>query len=191
MRPLILDRGHSFGTKALFAVIRIFSRQPVLDVMKLVKYRPNFYRAQEMTHEAMRGPSDWSVGDRELMAAFVAKNNECEWCTRAHTAVAIKAYHDETRVVEVLSDLETAPIKEPLRATLRMLRKLTREHAVTADDIRAVLYSGVSPQQIEDALAVCFAFNITVRLSNAFGFSVPAREAFDAGAKYLLARGYR
>jgi AhpD family alkylhydroperoxidase len=125
------------------------------------------------------------------MAAFVAKNNECEWCTRAHTAVAIKAYHDETRVVEVLSDLETAPIEEPLRATLRMLRKLTREPAVTADDIRAVLYSGVSRQQIEDALAVCFAFNITVRLANAFGFSLPAREAFDAGAKYLLARGYR
>ena len=38
--------------------------------------------AQEVTHEAMRGPSAWSAGDRELMAAFVAKNNECEWCTR-------------------------------------------------------------------------------------------------------------
>jgi alkylhydroperoxidase family enzyme len=91
----------------------------------------------------------------------------------------------------VLSDLETAPIEESLRATLGMLRKLTREHAVTADDMRAVLYSGVSRQQIEDALAVCFAFNITARLANAFGFALPTREAFDAGAKYLLARGYR
>ena len=36
-----------------------------------------------------------------------------------------------------LADLETAPIEEPLRATLRMLGKLTREHAVTADDMRA------------------------------------------------------
>jgi uncharacterized peroxidase-related enzyme len=191
MRLMILDRGHSFGTKALFALIRIFSRQPVLDVIKFVKYRPNFYGAQEMTHQAMRGPSGWSVGDRELMAAFVAKNNDCEWCTRAHTAVATKAYHDETRVVAVLSDLETAPIKEPLRATLRMLRKITREHVVTADDMRTVLSSGVSREQIEDALAVCFAFNITARLANAFGFALPSREAFDAGAKYLLARGYR
>jgi hypothetical protein len=33
MRLMILDRGHSFGTKALFALIRIFSRQPVLDVI--------------------------------------------------------------------------------------------------------------------------------------------------------------
>ncbi|MGA8599688.1 MAG: carboxymuconolactone decarboxylase family protein [Bryobacteraceae bacterium] len=188
---MILDRGHSFGTKALFALIRIFSRQPVLDVIKFVKYRPNFYDPQEMTHEAMRGPSGWSVGDRELMAAFVAKNNECEWCTRAHTAVATKAYHDETRVVAVLSDLEAAPIEEPLRATLRMLRKMTREPAVTADDMRTVLSNGVSRDQIEDALAVCFAFNITARLANAFGFALPSREAFDAGAKYLLARGYQ
>jgi hypothetical protein len=32
-----------------------------------------------VVHEAMRGPSAWSVGDRELMAAFVSKMNECEW----------------------------------------------------------------------------------------------------------------
>jgi hypothetical protein len=37
----------------------------------------------------------------------------------------------------------------------------TREHAVTAGDMPTVLSSGVSRQQIEDALAVCFAFNIT------------------------------
>ena len=29
------------------------------------------------------------------------------------------------------------------------------------------------------------------RLADAFGFLVPAPEAFEAGAKYLLARGYR
>lgn len=191
MRLTILDRGHGLGTKALFAMIRVFSGHPVLDVIKFVKYRPDFYGAQQLTHEAMRGPSSWPVGDRELMAAFVAKNNECEWCTRAHTAVAAKAYHDETRVAAVLSDLESAPIEEPLRATLRMLRKLTREQAVTADDMRTVLGSGVSREQIEDALAVCFAFSIMARLANAFGFSLPTREAFDAGAKYLLARGYR
>lgn len=191
MRLTILDRGHSFGTKALFALIRIFSRQPVLDVIKLVKYRPEFWGTQEITHEAMRGPSAWPVADRELMAAFVAKNNECEWCTKAHSAVATKAYHGGTKVAAVLSDLEAAPIEEPLRATLRMLRKLTREHAVTADDMRAVLSSGVSREQVKDALAVCFTFNITARLANTFGFTLASREAFEAGAKYLLARGYR
>jgi uncharacterized peroxidase-related enzyme len=193
MRLAILNGGHGFGTKALFALIRAVSRQPVLDIIKLVKYRSDFYGGpmQGVTHEAMRGPSRWSVGDRELMAAFVAKTNECEWCTKAHAAVAEGAYRDGAKVSAVLSDLDTAAIGEPLRATLRMLRKLTREQAVDAGDMRAVLAAGVSREQIEDALAVCFSFNTVGRLANAFGFFVPGPKAFQAGAKYLLARGYR
>jgi len=89
------------------------------------------------------------------------------------------------------SDLETAPIEEPLRATLLMLRKLTLEHAVDANDMRTVLAAGVSSQQIEDALAVCLAFNITDRLADAFEFAVLDPKGFNAGAKYLLKRGYR
>jgi len=193
MRLKILDSGYSFGTKVLFALIRAVSRQPVPDAAKLVFYRPDFYGApmKEITQEAMRGPSAWSVGDRELMAAFVSQTNECAFCIGAHTATAARAYHDEAKVSAVLSDLETAPIDEPLRATLRMLGKLTREQAVTADDMRAVLAAGVSREQIEDALAVCLAFNTTDRLADAFGFFVPGPKAFEAGAKFLLRRGYR
>jgi uncharacterized peroxidase-related enzyme len=193
LRLEILNSGYSFGTKALFAVIRAVSRRPVPDAAKLVFYRSDFYGKpmKEFTHEAMRGPSGWSVGDRELMAAFVSKMNECQFCIGAHTAVAAGAYNNRAKVSAVLSDLETAPIKEPLRATLRMLRKLTLNHVVDADDMRAVLAAGVSRQQIEDALAVCLAFNITDRLADAFEFAVLDPKAFEAGAKYLLKRGYR
>jgi uncharacterized peroxidase-related enzyme len=193
MRLQILDNGHSFGTKALFALIRTASRQPVLDVVKLMKYRPDFYGAQmsEVTQQAMRGPSSWSVAEREIMAAFVAKTSRCEFCTRAHSAVAELAYGSRETVSALLCHLDTADVSEPLRATLLMLSKLTREHAVDAEDIRAVLAAGASPQQIEDALAVCFSFNIIARLADSFGFSIPSSEAFTAGAKYLLARGYR
>jgi len=193
MRLAILDSGHSFGTKVLFALIRTALRQPVLDVIKLVKYRADFYGDPmgQVTQEAMRGSSAWSIGDRELMAAFVAKTNQCEFCTKAHTAVAQSAYGDGKSVSALLSDLDTGAIEEPLRATLLMLGKLTREHTVNADDMRAVFAAGASRQQIEDALAVCFSFNVIGRLADTFGFSVPGPEAFEAGAKYLLARGYR
>src|SRR6202035_3818279 len=109
MRLAILDSGHGFGTKALFALIRTVSRQPVLDVIKRVNYRADFYGGpmQGVTHEAMRGPSAWSVGDRELMAAVVAQTNRCEWCMKAHAAVAEGAYRDGAKVAAVLSDLET------------------------------------------------------------------------------------
>ena len=72
-----------------------------------------------------------------------------------------------------------------------MIRKLSREHSVGVNDMRAVLAAGVLRDPIENALAVCFAFNTMSHLADAFGASLPDRSAFDAGAKYLLARGYR
>jgi uncharacterized peroxidase-related enzyme len=193
MRLDILNRGYSPGTKLLFGLIRMVSRHPVPDAAKLVFYRPEFYgtRAKEFTHEAMRGPSAWSVPDRELMAAYVSKINESAFCVRAHTATAGQAYQDSVKVQAVLADLESAPVEDGLRATLRMLGKLTRAGKVGVEDTREVQSAGVSRQQIEDALAVCAAFNTTDRLADAFGFEVLSPEGFEAGAKYLLKRGYR
>lgn len=193
MRLEILNHGYGPGTKLLFAVIRLFSGHPVPDAAKLVFYRPDFYgvRAKEFTHEAMRGASTWSIADRELMAAYVSGVNESAFCVGAHTATASQAYQDGPRVAAVLADLESAPVEEPLRATLRMLGKLAREGKVSAEDMRDVLAAGVSPEQVQDALAVCAAFNTTNRLADAFGFELLSPEDFEAGAKYLLKRGYR
>ena len=193
MRLDILTRGYSPGTKLLFAIIRLFSGHPLPDAAKLTFYRPDFYgaRAKEFTHEAMRGPSDWSIGDRELMAAYVSKVNESAFCVGAHTATASRAYQDGPRVAAVLADLESAPVEEPLRATLRMLGTLSAEGKLSAEDMREVLSAGVSARQIEDALAVCAAFNATGRLADAFGFEMLSPEGFEAGATYLLKRGYR
>jgi alkylhydroperoxidase family enzyme len=191
MRLEILDRGHPLHTKALLGVIRLVSRQPVVDAVKLAFYRPDFYGAGDLTHEAMRGSSAWSIGDRELMAAFVSQANESPFCVAAHSATSGLWYRDDAKVAATLADVDSAPIEEPLRATLRMLGKLTRQHTIDADDVRAVLAAGVSPQQIEDALAVCLAFDITARLSNAFDFAIASPAAMDAGARHLLKRGYR
>ena len=144
MRLQILDRGHPLRTKALFAVIRVVSRQPVVDAVKLAFYRPDFYGAGDLTHEAMRGPSDWSIGDRELMAAVVSQANDSPFCVAAHSATSTLWFRDAAKVTAALADLDTAPIEEPLRATLRMLAKLTSEHTIDADDMRAVLAAGVT-----------------------------------------------
>jgi uncharacterized peroxidase-related enzyme len=192
MRLDILNSGYKFGKKVLFSIIKAISGYPLPDAAKLVFYRPDFYGtpAKQFTQRAMRGPSQWSVGDRELMAAFVSRVNECTFCIKAHSAVSANAYGDRAKVEQVLADVLTAPIAPALSATLLMLGKLTREQAISPDDIRNMMAAGVSATQIEDALAVCFAFNITNRLADTFGFSVPGDDAFEAGAKYLIKRGY-
>ena len=145
MRLEVLDRGHRLGTKALLTVIRLVSRQPVVDAVKLAFYRPDFYGAGDLTHEAMRGPSAWSVGDRELMAAYVSQVNDTQFCIAAHSATSGLFYGDHAKVAATLADVDTAPIEEPLRATLRMLGKLTRTNSIDADDVRAVLAPGRQP----------------------------------------------
>ena len=81
MRLDILDRGHGLRAKALFGFIKLVSRRPAPDVIKLLKYRSEYFGdgMSVVFQHAMRGPSEWSVADRELMAAFVSKTNECEF----------------------------------------------------------------------------------------------------------------
>lgn len=179
MRLNILNTGYPFGTKILFSVIKLFSGYPLPDAARLVFYRPEFYGnpAKQFTQRAMRGPSAWSVAEREAMAAYISGLNQCTFCIKAHTAVANLAGAGEAPSLQ-------------LSATLKLLDKLTRQNGLEAGDIQAALDQGVSGEQIRDALAICFAFNVTNRLADAFDFEVPADAAFQAGAKYLLKRGY-
>ena len=81
MRLDVLDHGHPFTTKALFALIHLVSRHRAPDVVKTLRYRPEFFGAQmrDVFQEVMRGPSGWSVADRELMAAYVSRVNACDF----------------------------------------------------------------------------------------------------------------
>ena len=79
MRVHRVEHGHGLKQKLILALIRIVSRRRVPDVVKTVMYRPEFFgRPQcEWTQAVMRGPSEWSVGERELFAAFTSKLNQC------------------------------------------------------------------------------------------------------------------
>ena len=81
MRLDVLDHGHPITTKALFALVRVLSRHRAPDVVKTLTYRPEFFGGlmSPVFQEVMRGSSEWSIGDRELMAAYVWKVNECEF----------------------------------------------------------------------------------------------------------------
>jgi hypothetical protein len=81
MRLGILDNGHTLRMKAVHAIIRVTSGVPVPDIIKTLTYRPEFFGRPmgKVFQEAMRGPSPWTVAEREMMAAFVSKTNECEF----------------------------------------------------------------------------------------------------------------
>jgi hypothetical protein len=81
MRLHALDHGHPLSTKALFAFIRVATGHRAPDVVKTLKYRSEFFGSpmSDLFQHVMRGPSAWSVADRELMAAYVSRVNTCEF----------------------------------------------------------------------------------------------------------------
>jgi hypothetical protein len=79
VRLSVVENGHAPDEAAVLAQIReLRGREPV-DVIKTLYYRPELFGEpfSAALDAAMRGPSDWSAGERELFAAFVSSLNQC------------------------------------------------------------------------------------------------------------------
>jgi hypothetical protein len=79
MRLATLDRGHSRRIRIFFKMLGLITREEPPDVVKTLYYRPQYFgiRFCSLLQRLMRGPSEWSVGTRELYAAFTSRLNQC------------------------------------------------------------------------------------------------------------------
>jgi hypothetical protein len=80
MRLDLLHSGHRLTQKPFLALIRLIVGQ-VPGPIATMSYRPDFVgrRLASCIQEAMRGPSPWSIGERELFSAFVSNLNQCPY----------------------------------------------------------------------------------------------------------------
>lgn len=83
MRLPKVATGHRLPEKAQLAMIRLMTRDPSSpqDIVKTVLYRPEYFGRpySNLVHELLRGPSEWSAGERELFAAFTSQLNACRF----------------------------------------------------------------------------------------------------------------
>jgi len=81
MRLANVERGDRVATRLFYRFIKTMSGFRAPDVMRTLRYRRAFFGGPHSahTHAVMRGPSDWTVGERELFAAFVSRLNACHF----------------------------------------------------------------------------------------------------------------
>jgi hypothetical protein len=79
MRLTCVETGHDADEAIVLERIRAERSSEPPDVLKTLHYRPELFGRpfSDALELALRGPSDWSAGERELFAAFVSSLNQC------------------------------------------------------------------------------------------------------------------
>jgi hypothetical protein len=79
VRLSCVESGHDPREARALELIRAERGMEPPDVLKTLHYRPELFGRpfSDTLDLAMRGPSDWSAGERELFAAFVSSLNQC------------------------------------------------------------------------------------------------------------------
>jgi uncharacterized peroxidase-related enzyme len=158
----------------------------------------DFYRAYpascrplgEFTEAAMRGPSPFTQGQRELIAAYVSGLNACAYCHGTHLGVAEACGVAPDLIKALLNDIETAPVEASMKPILRYVRKLTLSPArVTDADAAAVYDAGWGDEALYSTILVTALFNFYNRLVDGVGLALPDGYAPEA-AKRLSTIGY-
>lgn len=125
--------------------------------------------------EILRGPSELTIAERELIAAYVSGSNECGFCYNSHRVYA-ESFGIDTGIFDALmADVDTADIDDRLKPILRFARKLTLSpYKVVTSDVDAMLDVGWSEDAIADVIKVTATFNMMNRII--FGAGLPAME---------------
>lgn len=180
MRLDVLDHGHRRRVRLFLATVGRLSGVDMPDVVTMLLYRPEFFGGPmlDLTADAMRGPSYWTAGEREYLAAATARQFRLPFCIDAHTELTRIASNDELDA----TDPATA------RPQLRAVRAFLDTVSATPDGVAAA--PDLPAPALREALHVNLVWNVINRLGLAFGFVLRDGQ-LHAGTRALHRSGYR
>jgi uncharacterized peroxidase-related enzyme len=154
---------------------------------------PDFWLPMaQFTDHVMRGESQLSIPEREMIAAFVSGLNACAFCHGSHLALADAYGIPAADIGAMVADLDTAPVPDRLRPLLHFVRKLTLTPTrMTPADAAAVFAMGWNEQALRDAILVCGLFSFYNRVVEGHGVEGHSRPGWgEPNRKALDALGY-
>lgn len=118
----------------------------------------------------LRGESELSVAEREMLAAYVSGLNACNYCHGSHQIIA-EVHGIEEKVFEnLIDDPARSGIDDKFIPLLAYLKKLTEAPSrVTDQDAEAVFAAGWSEEAFYDAICICAIFNCMNRIVEGTG----------------------
>ena len=147
---------------------------------------------RELTQVLLRGPSTLTAGERELIATIVSHENECRFCTTAHTAVADLMYQDSSITEKIKCDLASAPVSDKMKALLHIARLVARSgKSVTPEAIQDAKDQGATDLEIHDTILIAALFCLYNRYVDGLATNLPVNADYYQGlANRLTNKGY-
>ncbi len=126
----------------------------------------------------LRGPSDLTPAEREMIGVAVSAENRCLYCLVSHGAELRQLTGDPILADQIAHDYRRAAIDERTRAMLDYAVKLTRTPVeCSPTDLETLRRYGFSDQTIFAIAETAAMFNFTNRLASASGMQ-PNREYY-------------
>jgi uncharacterized peroxidase-related enzyme len=164
-------------------------------IVELLFYKGSTGKAlSNLAETILRGPSELSSGERELIASYVSNLNDCEFCHESHSAAANVHLGDHGKTVScVVADLDGAPVSEKMKYLLKIAAKVQRSGKdVTPADIDLAKNHGASDQDIHDTVLVAAAFCMFNRYVDGLGTNLPkSKEEYPEMGERLAKKGYK
>ena len=163
-------------------------------IVSLFVYRPETAKPLcDLAEVLLRGPNSLTRGERELIAAYVSKLNDCSFCTDSHAAFAAAQLPEGmTLVDQVRDDPDAAPVSPKLHALFRVAAAVQRGGKnVREEDVAAARAAGATDLEIHDTVLIAAAFCLYNRYVDGLATTLPDDPGgYAAMAELIVTAGY-
>lgn len=132
-----------------------------------------------------------SKGGRELIAAYVSKVNNCDFCYNSHRAIS-EQLNNDIIVKDVLDNNDLDCLPESFKALLKIAEALARNvQGVTSELVQEAYKHGATEEEVHRTVQITAAFCMYNRYVDGCGtHSASSKEEYVEMAKDLVENGY-
>jgi uncharacterized peroxidase-related enzyme len=182
----------------MIPLLRALYRGSAPGFVLVLLHRPSFFGRPlgRWADVVLRGPGQWSIGERELFGAAVSVANACGYCAGLHRRIAADCLGGPVVDAVIQSNGDGNGPLPPgvgpeVPAMVGFLRRLSRDpDGVTPADLAGLREVGIGDEAIREATHAAVLLEVCNRVNSALGVEAMSDDGNARAAAMLLRRGY-